>query len=92
MNKIAIVFLLFLFGRTGTEVVGHVNAVVILTEAVDKRQGFFVAVVARAEVTVVGGDDRVLLPLFYVIAIPLADTGAAGIGENDAAHGSELFK
>lgn len=41
-----------------------------------------VGIVAANEVTVVGGDDGVLVSLLHVLAVPLPDAGAAGIGQH----------
>lgn len=47
-------------------------------EAVRGRVG----VVASREVSVVRGDDGVLLPLFHVLAVPLADARSASVGQD----------
>jgi hypothetical protein len=49
-----------------------------------------IAIVALAEVPVVGVDDRVLLALRHVVAFPLADAGAAGVREHEASDGLEV--
>eukprot|EP00053_Salpingoeca_punica_P020385 m.211399 g.211399 ORF g.211399 m.211399 type:complete len:843 (+) comp18318_c0_seq1:197-2725(+) len=51
----------------------------------DKGVRLRVAVVAAGEVAVVRGDDAVLDTLLHVLAIPLADAGAAGVGEHNTA-------
>ena len=42
-----------------------------------------VGVVTAGEVTVVGGDDRVLLALGDVLSVPLADARTTGVGKNN---------
>ena len=37
-----------------------------------------------SEVSVVAGDDGVLLSLLHVLSVPLTDAGAAGVGQHDS--------
>ncbi|KAH6609638.1 hypothetical protein Trco_002984 [Trichoderma cornu-damae] len=54
----------------------------------EEVHGFGVAVVPAAEVAVVGGQDGVGRPLGdAVLPLPLADAGAAGVGQQDAPGG-----
>src|SRR5229473_223415 len=48
-------------------------------------EGRRAAVIAPGKVAVEGGDDGVALVLAHIRALPLADTGPAGIGEHGAA-------
>jgi len=52
----------------------------------NERVGGGVAIVATGEVTVVGREDRVSLALLDVLAIPLSNARAAGVGKNDTAE------
>ena len=49
----------------------------------------WVGVVAPSEVSVVAGDDGVLLPFLNVLSVPLTDARATGIGQH---HSSYLLK
>jgi hypothetical protein len=51
----------------------------------DKGVGGRVGVVTTSEVSVVRGDDRVLVTLLDVLPVPLSDTGSTGVGEDDSA-------
>jgi hypothetical protein len=57
----------------------------------DERARGGVAVVAPAEVAVVGVDDRVLLAGLHVVALPLADAGAAGVRQHDRTDRLEVL-
>lgn len=48
--------------------------------------GSGVSIVTSSEVTVVGRDDGVSLALLDVLAVPLANAGATGVGKNHAAE------
>ena len=45
-----------------------------------------VGVVATGEVTVVGGDNGVLLALLRILSVPLTDAGSAGVGKDLATN------
>lgn len=55
----------------------------------DEGVGSGVGIVTSSEVTVVGRDDGVSLTLLDVLAVPLANAGATGVGKN---HAAELLK
>ena len=58
--------------------------------AADERIGARIAVVAALEVPVVGVEDRVRVAFLHVVALPLADAGAAGVREHGGAHRLEV--
>ena len=62
---------------------GHGNSEV---RGGDESVGSGVGVVAASEVTVVGGDDGVGLALLHILAVPLSDARAAGVGQDDTAE------
>ncbi len=55
--------------------------------------GLGIAVVAAAEVAIVGGKDGVVVTARYAVrAFPLSDAGTTGIGEDGAAGGGEFAR
>jgi hypothetical protein len=46
--------------------------------------GGVVTIISGTEIAVERGNDRILFSLFDIITFPLADTGTAGISQNNA--------
>lgn len=52
----------------------------------DKGMGLRVCIIATGEIAVIRCYDRVLITLFDIVALPLSDARAAGVGQYSSAH------